>query len=397
MQAGFHTLIKANSDAIIDSGQWKVFPHLHMRKYKQLNQRGLDPIRVWYKDIQKYDRPESRFSCKLRNFLRCLGSTRVFAPLNSWSEKLTGLDFYSAGETRWFRRKPINKLLKQLFLADLVIFNCGGLLADHLGHYLPGRLFELYLAKKLGRVVIAANHTVSLTKPGHIQLAGPILSELDFHLVREPFSERALQSMGVASSKIRVTEDAAFAAPNIPTLPKRRIREGIGFMIRGDRKVNFDIWTELLSRAKQKFDANVFYLQGCRKHDARVYRHLAKGVDLANDKSFIEYPDLIEAISELRLLLTDRYHGMVFAMLAGTPYLPVQSTTHKTEGFLELHAPNCKVLGALDKRNIDEYLHRIEGALFAPNNSSCSMEITAIVKKLHSDYQKVLNYFGVGV
>jgi len=51
---------------------------------------------------------------------------------------------------------------------------------------------------------------------------------------------------------------------------------------------------------------------------------------------FLDYEELISKIADFELVVTDRYHATIFAMLAGTPVVPIDSNTFKTRGLMDL-------------------------------------------------------------
>lgn len=399
LQAGIRHLIECNSHASIASAQWKVFPYYNSNTYAEIKAKGKDPMNVWYHQVLLQVSVTSRYANFSFKILNQLKRSYIFKPLDRWSRLHTGQGFISAIETRLFRSYHVDRLIKQLVKSDLVIFNGGELLADHLEFYLPGRLFELYLAKKLGCKLVAVNYSVALNIAENIAMAAPILASVDYHLVREPFSQYLLESYGVPSDSIGITYDAAFAVPDIEVQKQETTIDAIGIMIRGDRPIDFDAWAILIKNIQDQYGVDVYYLQTCRKYDQVVRRELEKRCQLAGDSCFQDYPQLINTITQMRLLITDRYYGMIFSVLAGTPFVPVQSTTHKMMGFLKLHKYELDLLPILSKDKIDDFLLTIDHVLSKQNelNRDYQQEISDVKRILKHDYQQLLARFEVGI
>lgn len=54
-----------------------------------------------------------------------------------------------------------------------------------------------------------------------------------------------------------------------------------------------------------------------------------KGVDLDSDEAWKRIEDVIASYSRYRVVVTDRYHGTIFARIAGTPVVVLRTTDHK--------------------------------------------------------------------
>ncbi|WP_428378267.1 polysaccharide pyruvyl transferase family protein [Olsenella sp. Marseille-QA0557] len=54
-----------------------------------------------------------------------------------------------------------------------------------------------------------------------------------------------------------------------------------------------------------------------------------RGVDLNSDEAWRRIEDVIASYSRYRVVVTDRYHGTIFARIAGTPVVVLRTTDHK--------------------------------------------------------------------
>ena len=226
----------------------------------------------------------------------------------------------------------------------MVIFNGFALVADHLKYYLPAFLFEIYLAKKLGKKVIAVNQTVAVKEHLTFAIVSFVYKLVDAHILREPLSKEVLLRMGVKQEKIYVLPDSAFAIGKEikgvdigKTLQKEGIKEGyIGLIIRGDREINYNLWIRAICYIQQRYNKNVIFLYTCKSHDEHVFKTISKKCDIRTLSTYYDYLILIKIMNHLDFIITDRYHGAIFAILANTPVIPVEANTFKLKGLFEL-------------------------------------------------------------
>lgn len=130
----------------------------------------------------------------------------------------------------------------------------------------------------------------------------------------------------------------------------------IALMIRGDRPADLDAWGALATALRARYDARIHYLHGCARHDPPVRRALASRCRLDDDGTFLDHPELMRKLAGMSLLISDRYHGAVFAIQTRTPLVPVASTTHKTTGLLRTFDYPVPVLAPLDRGLLPAYL-----------------------------------------
>ena len=52
--------------------------------------------------------------------------------------------------------------------------------------------------------------------------------------------------------------------------------------------------------------------------------------------AFCDYPQLINQLRDFEFIITDRYHATIFAVLAETPFITIDSNTFKTRGLMDL-------------------------------------------------------------
>lgn len=332
LQSALYQLLEQSPEQVI-SGAWKAFPWMKGQRYLD---SGLAP-EVWLQQqaewVLKSQPLRDGIELGLWRMLEPLRNTWVTGWLDRKARRHTGLDAIGLLRPRLLRRASARQWLRAIESADLVAFNAGGLLADHLINFLPERLFQLYLAKQLGKPVVLLNYSLALHRDAHQALAAPVLRELDLHVLREQRSRESLLSMGIAEERIVCTQDAAFA--HVPALTAKPSGARIGIMLRGDREVDDAVWARVLDKLAQATGAEIHFLPNCFKYDPPVRERLNRQFPLSDDGQFPSLQGSMQRISEMDLLITDRYHGVVFAALVGTPVLPMAATTHKMPGLLD--------------------------------------------------------------
>ena len=331
LQIGLDRLLDRQGDTR-QSGLWKSLPWLTDKAYRDA---GLSPD-AWYQRQIQWVLAERPLRDRIeRRVWRSLEPLRGRWPVSAFDRVArlhTGLDMIALVRPRFLRRAATLQLCAAIEAADLVVFNAGGLLADHLSNYLPERLFELHLAKRLGKPVVLANYSLATHRAEHAALAAPVMRAVDLHVLREARSRKLLLDMGVPEERILCSVDAAFALPLMSARPGGRPK--IGLMVRGDRAVDYAAWTDFIDRLAATTGAEIHYLPNCAKYDPPVRARLAKRVDLADDGSMPDLQQSLDRVAQMSMLITDRYHGVVFAALAGVAVQPVSATTHKTPGLL---------------------------------------------------------------
>jgi polysaccharide pyruvyl transferase WcaK-like protein len=346
---GFYTILNHNFDCEIISGGRKNFPYFTIKKFKQLHteieilnefERFLNTM------LLKQNGARLRYEKRIQKFISAypLFNNQLFGKLNArFSKKYTR----GISETLYpfiFRQSVFMDQICKIQSADVVISNSGGLFSDHLEFYLPSYLFELFLAKKLGKTVISMNQSISIKKPINRKMLFQIYSMMDFHMTREAISMAELVDMGIPGERVIASCDSAFAADFTVTEPDiQRILEknnltagGVGIAIRGDRKVDYQKLKNLIDLVRQKYQKKIYFFSTCKAHDMAVFKALSKssGIFLLQDEN--NYKLLTQQMKYLDLIITDRYHVAIFGIIANVPILAFNPQTIKMKGLFEL-------------------------------------------------------------
>ena len=317
--------------------------------------------------------------------------------LDRWARFRTGQDFRQAIAPRLFPKLIAWQFASRLSASDVALMNAGGLLSDHLAHYLPGRILSLYAAKQAGLKVAVVNYSFSIIENELLRrLVRSTMRAIDFHVVRESHSQDALVALGVDEKRIIVSKDAAFYSDFRPANPIVR-RRRIAIFVRGDRPVDIPAWSTLVSWMRTQLNVDVIFLYGCHKNDVAVRTALGNACALDDNGDPLDNIGTMSAISACELVISDRYHGLVFAIQAEVPFVPIASTTHKTDGLIKDIAPSLPVLPTLTADRLDQYKATIGQAYRSRRSLTQALagKAAAIRTKLVNDYRHVFDRLGL--
>jgi len=374
--------------------EWNSFP---LMTWKRLSKGGT----VDEKTLEALHARFRRQSEKPAKTSRVM-SDLLFGPVCAWLPIWPYLDRKagnSTGQTgrealrpRLFPAHAARNFADRLGACDAVVMNAGGLLADHLSHYLPGRIFALHAALKAGRPTAIVNYSFAVSRPELLRWLAPVMRKITLHAVREGVSKERLLQIGVEEKRIVVVSDSAFAAPVAPVLDIAERKPVIALQARGDCQQDIEAWAGLAARLRERFHARIEYLAGCRKHDQRMINALtARG---ALDSAMVPNStrELMKAVGASRVLITDRYHGVVFATQTGTPFVPIAGTTHKTAGLLQAIDYPLPARPRLHRDKIDAVMDDVRTCLDTSKDISARLREHAQTsrERLERDYREII-------
>lgn len=394
LQEGMRILWQACHGGPVVHDEWNSFPNL---TWEKLSAGGRIPP-------ERFDSMLER--CRARagrpTPVNSALSRLLFGPLFSWlpvwpvldrmARRNTGQSGREAVAPRIFPGLAARNFAEKMAGCDAVAMNAGGLIADHLFHYLPGRIFALHAAVRAGLPTAIVNYSFAVSKPHLLEWVAPVMRSVTLHAVRESVSREKLLDIGVDPGRIIVSRDSAFAVPAPPETKPAAGAPTIGLQIRGDRRQDIAAWTDLAGELRARYNARIIYLVGCRKYDPPVAAELKKRAAL----DFVHIPDspqeLKTAIGECHALITDRYHGIVFATQAGTPFVPLASTTHKTKGLLDDLGYPLAAHPQLEREHIGAVIADIESCLAGRDALSASLREHAETfrTRLLQDYREIV-------
>ena len=142
-------------------------------------------------------------------------------------------------------------------------------------------------------------------------------SHPDFTLYTRDETSFALANEMFKHAKVRLCPDIAMFLFS-SYKPKEYMRDGVLFCLRPD--VNETFYNEN-ERGKMITDVKEKY--------AVKFGDTSAGHNVPGDRRKEEIENLLRLFSESRVSVTDRYHGMISAVLTGTPCVAMRSADHK--------------------------------------------------------------------
>lgn len=259
----------------------------------------------------------------------------------------------------------VAQFMQQAARSDLVLFNGEGSIYGQ-AHQGMRPLFMAYVAKRfLGKPVCVVNHSVHLQthNPVFLSMARRVYPLMDEILVREPWSKRNLENLGVSTRAI-VVPDALFSYPILNNLDLKRTDTGKYICVGGTSLAHQTSWNPRdayieLVRKLQKMGSEVI-LVGKDIPDMFL-RDVAKATDSAFFGPENTVADLFRLLSRATIFISGRYHPLIVASIVGCPFVPLNANIHKIEGLCELlDYPLQKPFDFFDFRNqVDDIIETV--------------------------------------
>ncbi len=366
MVVALHRLLTEISGARCSSSPWKPFPYFRMGAYKEnLRRRSSEEIlNDWVQEVTARAQPglAQAVESKASRVLKRAEAFRPLAAMEKRWQRRHGVGLFERMRVTLLRKALAAEVVTRLRDADVALWLGGGILADHLLTYLPSFLFELYLAQRLGCRTIVASYSFTVTDPLAREVAAVVLPAVDVHLVREPLSEQRLIELGVPPERIHVLPDFAWAW-EVPANSsqdalgqwRNRLRNGVGLAIRGDRAVHVDGWVQV-ARNLRAAGRPVALIQTCPSQDAPVARKIAAESGAQLLPTTLPLAALISSFGWFDLVVTDRFHGAIMALVAGVPVVPLEANTIKLRGMFQMAATPYRVRPPMSASTKDEIL-----------------------------------------
>lgn len=369
MLAGARHLLETECGCELIPAPWKPFPYFtHERLRQAARTRPVpDVFDSWGRTVLARHPLRSPVETAILRWAersRLLNSSLV-ARLEARVGSRYGLGLLQAAKPYLLRHAYAARFAALAQQADAAVFLGGGVLADHILKYSPAYLFEVYLAGRLGRKVIAASQTLAATDPLLLEATRHVYgAHVARWLVREPISHAYAMASGYPAARLTLCPDFAFGvpAPGAEHLARRLPAKSVALVIRGDRPAHPECWAQVV-RHVVAGGRTVHVVHSCEAHDAGLARCLAALCPLQVPPAPADYPALIGQLSGCDLVITDRFHVAVFATLAGVPVVPVQATTFKLEGLMRLMDYPLPVAPVLGPETLPGLMARIDEAL----------------------------------
>lgn len=220
-----------------------------------------------------------------------------------------------------------------------------------------------WLQRKSGKPIWVVNCSVQFVGASHESLYRSVLGAADRLVLRDPIS---LDECGVSGISATLAADCAFSTePSCTDQARQAIESATGgkpfAVFTGSASVKKWPLETQMSLISSVVNAGLrpIYSSSTAEDDVNHRRLKDAGVSLPivthNDLKYCEY---CHFISQANILIGGRFHPLIFAAKVGTPFVAVESTTHKMKGLVRML--NCEEqlcdfddavgqLGALDR------------------------------------------------
>ncbi|MCU0666032.1 MAG: polysaccharide pyruvyl transferase family protein [Candidatus Omnitrophica bacterium] len=249
--------------------------------------------------------------------------------------------------------------LKAYSDADIVVSISGEALQDSEWKRVPLFLFGYWLAYKLEKVVAIFPQSIGPLKKGFIRvLVGYVLNLCDLVLPRDEFSFQTVRNMKINPRKTYLVPDLAVKQPYIPLDQARRLLESQGVKLDKRPLIGMAIskWEDIKYEGyfltmqqlcrfilDQLNGSVVFFLANRRlQKDLGDWDLTQKLYELFSSRNNVtllskEYTprECKGMLGQLDLFISTRMHVAIFATMAGTPTITV-NTQLKLQGYMNL-------------------------------------------------------------
>ncbi len=247
------------------------------------------------------------------------------------------LDYYCNEWIEGRGGKGSFEILGKIKECDIVIFNGEG--STYRNNVVALRcLFILYLAKvyfKKKSFFLNGSITLSMidaTLPGIIDKIFPLI---DGVFLREPISKESVEQYTKFKKSV-VVPDSVFALPQKKFNSKKTAGFAFSLSMLPMQRYPIDDNNpiiKLLSLLKLKFGKGILLAKDIEDQYLDI---LSKKMDLAFFGPDKNYSDVEETLSKVDILVSGRYHHLIFALRAGCPIVPLRSSSHKIDGLTKL-------------------------------------------------------------
>lgn len=303
------------------------------------------------------------------------------------------------------QQKPSNivlKILNRLFVfqivnqdifstikkADLVLMNGHAIVMDQFAGRLFVLLFYTNIAKRLRKYVASVNQTIEIRHPLACNLVKEVYNKLDYIAVRDPISRQRLIDIGVLPEKVNLSSDGAFflrikSADNIEKIiSEEGITEGsIGLIIRNQKDMDYKLWAEIITQIEEQFKKKAVYVTTSKVEDINFIKEVSRFIPLRYLKGEYDYNEMIGIFKRLEMIISDRYHGTIFSMLANTPVIPINTKqTEKIKGLFEFFDYPIRTLGPISAVNYERVIEAIRETY--QNYDKCRISLSEALPRL---------------
>jgi polysaccharide pyruvyl transferase WcaK-like protein len=244
--------------------------------------------------------------------------------------------------------------------SDCIVFQPEGTM-DGLKFSTGARLLLLPTALSLAKkqVLCLNGSAESLSEPFERCIAGAF-ARYSHVATREPFSAMFLKQLGVKN--VDMIPDTAFMTEPAPHLSFNdpSILEGHDYVVAAGSAIIRQVpWREYFDAVIEIANAHnmgVIWLSSAPADEKTIGKVLDTRAypDIVRIPKIATYQEVARVIANARLVIGGRYHMSILAAAVGTPFVPMPSGSHKTEGLLQLLSYPIDVVNFVDTGRLGE-------------------------------------------
>lgn len=222
--------------------------------------------------------------------------------------------------------------------AQVVVYSGAG----EVGEYAPflRQALELEVLLRFGVRVHGVNQSVVTETPRMDAILAHVYRRFTSVVVRGERSRAKLLGLGLSGDRITVAPDTAWRARRVEV--ERQPGLHVGITVNGF-SADLETWTRI-ARALKEFGARVTFLTSDPGYDLAPGRLLVEraGIELAPQAVNAEaYRSLL---GQMDLVISERLHTAVLAVVQGVPVIPIERGVHKTTEVFEYFGQGVEVV-----------------------------------------------------
>ena len=284
-------------------------------------------------------------------------------------------------------------ILSSIKSADCIVFNAEG--STYRNNYASMKcLFLLWIAKTVyHKKTYFVNGSITLAEVDD-RLTGflrRVFRDIDGVIVREKKSLVAIRGL-VCPSKCLALPDSVFTlnfehSATDSTFIKSRTVAFSASMLPMDFRSNPENSeiTKILQHCNAKGFKIAVLAKDIEDQDAKILLKYVEGELIGADYSYVE---VAQFLNHCCILISGRYHHLIFSLMVGTPVIPLNTTSHKISGLINWFYPSRKVY---DPTNLaSEYkdlLTEVDSLLVCSGKEN--INLNEIQANIYSGYKKI--------
>jgi len=241
-----------------------------------------------------------------------------------------------------FYRDEFSMRLGDYSRSSCVILNPAGELNPHSIDPPLRMMMELMTAKRMGSRVGVVNFSYEITQPELAPVFGYLFNQCDFVCIRDSLSKQILLDSGVSNAKITLVPDLVFMAEPCKRFDSTQAmaalkldpHSSVAVVINGKTGLSSpEDWVSLIELI-HKTGKKAVLMSNELSSDLNFLKQVAAASGaLLVDRQY-SYKEYSALLSKFSLVVSNRLHTCILAMVAGTPVVAIEPILRKVRGAL---------------------------------------------------------------